>query len=336
MTADTRRPFINVLTYSVISILMVYAHYFGFVVLFVQFIHLLLFNRTNAKPVSLSWCIVAVCYVPQLWFLSSRVRDSVSRGTWVEKPEGLDALYNMIWAFSNAPVSAVVCISILFLSIVFVRKIEIPSGRERLTLQLMTLWFLVPYIGMFIVSYHVPVFISRYLVFALPGFCGLIAWICCRWTAVKKNRIISAGLIILLFLLTTGLNPPKHRPLRAVASIMEQAKDGHTTVVINPPFLVAEYAYHLDRRAFTCVDSPIEYRSMDSVLRINGVIRTGNADELRAAMPLRNTVLYVTTGEKRNTEEDPVWLRLSSLYNLRWIRSAGYSWKVSFFERHPK
>ena len=101
--------------------LLFYTHYFGFFVFAIQGISIILISdlrkRFFWKFVAASFGVLLL-FAPNLWILIGRFGHSVSNGTWIEKPNGIESLYNMLWIFSNQPVNTVLCLLILVSALV--------------------------------------------------------------------------------------------------------------------------------------------------------------------------------------------------------------------------
>ncbi|MBL7950107.1 MAG: glycosyltransferase family 39 protein [Flavobacteriales bacterium] len=153
---------------ALLNVLLVYTHFFGWLLLGVQLlvVHLPEF-RSHRRRYFTAVGAAAVAYVPYAFIFARRLGQSVTQGTWLSAPTP-EELYNMVWRWSNAPV----------LAVVFLLVIVTASAKDRLRhvgLRIGLLWAFVPLLGMFLVSYSVPMFLDRYLVYAAPGFAVLVA-----------------------------------------------------------------------------------------------------------------------------------------------------------------
>lgn len=154
---------------SALNTLLVYAHFFGWLAIGVQFLCVLALPelRHMRRNFLIGAGLTLLCFSPYLIIFLSRLGTSVSQGTWLEAPVP-EELYNMIWRWSNAPV----------LAIGFLALILFAALRSRMAgsiIRLPMVWCMVPLLVMFAVSFIVPVFLDRYLVYAAPGFALLVA-----------------------------------------------------------------------------------------------------------------------------------------------------------------
>ncbi len=154
---------------SAVNVLLVYTHFFGWLLIGLQVLCVLLIVdlRPLRRNFFLGLLLAVALYLPYATTFIGRVSQSVSQGTWLKAPVP-EELYNMVWRWSNAPVMA-----ILFLLLIVVGVVR--SRGRGAAIQFALIWTFTPLFGMFLASYLVPMFHDRYLVFAAPGFSLLVA-----------------------------------------------------------------------------------------------------------------------------------------------------------------
>lgn len=172
LVRTTQRPGSAVqgmLLLTLLNLTLVYTHFFGWLVVGLQ--GLLVLALPMLRPLRRSFLfgtvLTAIGFLPYALVFTGRMSQSVVQGTWLAPPVP-EELYNMVWRWSNAPV----------LVVVFLAFIVAAWWKDRLRsvgLRFAVLWAFVPLLGMFMVSFVVPMFLDRYLVFAAPGFALLVA-----------------------------------------------------------------------------------------------------------------------------------------------------------------
>ncbi|MBK8498532.1 MAG: glycosyltransferase family 39 protein [Flavobacteriales bacterium] len=152
-----------------VNVLLVYTHFLGWLAIGVQALCVLAMPglRHMRRNFLLGIGITLLWFSPYLVIFISRFGTSVSQGTWLEAP-GPEELYNMIWRWSNAPLLAVGFLALILF-------VAVRSRMEGSAIRLAMIWCMVPLLGMFAVSFIVPIFLDRYLVYAAPGFALLVA-----------------------------------------------------------------------------------------------------------------------------------------------------------------
>lgn len=229
-------------TFIIANALLIYSHFFGFFVFAIQGICILLIKefRFHWKKGFIGFLITGGLYLPYLPTFINRFLASKD-GTWVPEPT-LKSLYYVLKDFSNVPVSTVLFLLIIgagtFYSL-FKNKATISPYAKSIFI-----WFLFPYLTMFLVSFKLPMFIDRYLTHVSIGFFLLIAVAIHQFKQFKWPSFGLSLLTVLLIIVTTNLKSG-HLPNRK--SLVEEVlknKDEKTAVIICPPWLDLEIIYH--------------------------------------------------------------------------------------------
>lgn len=262
------------------NVLLVYAHYFGFIVWFIQFVILILFYRKNifaVKSYSITTAICLILYVPHLIILFERFTHSAKNGTWLNPPHGFESIYNMLWSFCNAPVITVAVIALFVVSILkFVVKRDLQVNESVVTQ--IVLWFLIPFLGMFFISYKIPMFIDRYLIFITPAFYILIA-LSIQYLFNKKVIIyMSSSLLIAGFIFSCTLNPSKKRNIKEVVNFVTKNKSKSTIVIICSFDFATTFAYYYDESVFKTINQNNEYNTMVSSFKKQNIYFVNSID----------------------------------------------------------
>lgn len=232
--------------------LLIYTHFFGFFVLFIQFFFIL-FQRNLLKEfyrfLILFVGIMLLTYSPYMWIILSRFTSSAQGGTWLTPPSGINALYEMLRAFSNAPVTAVFTI-VTFVSGSILLVLKRKQNPNRIATRLVLCWFYIPFILMFVISFWIPMFLDRYLMFISIGFCIVVAL--CADFIIQKPRlqILIPGFICLLFLVTVKPNKSNKREVRETVQLVNQLKNDSTLVLVAPVHFSFNFIYYYDRSLF--------------------------------------------------------------------------------------
>lgn len=244
-----------------VNVLLIYAHYFGLFVWLLQGLILLAFHARHKKLLLHFTGMMlgsSLLYLPQVLSLYERFSDSAAKGTWLKPPSGLESLYNMIWSFSNAPVIAVLCITLLLAALA---KFLILAKHQKLQEPVLYLciWFIVPFFGMFLLSYKIPMFLDRYLIYITPAFYLLLAVSLSFLLPGKKAFYTGSVLLIAGFLFSASLNPSKKRAVRETVDFIISRKDPATLVLICPPEFMTTFAYYYKRGYFQQTERGSEY-----------------------------------------------------------------------------
>lgn len=265
-----------------VNVLLLYSHYFGFFILFVQATYLLI-QRPLLLAYWKQWLagmgLLLLFYLPNAWVLVERFLQSSSKGTWVKPPDGVDTLYNMFWRFSNAPVVTVLVLLVLVSALakyVLVRKRLQTNAAQGLVV----LWLAGIFFTMFAFSYVVPMFLGRYLMPAAVAF-GLVVAMASDFLIQKPTwRYAIPVAICLLFAFSLEPNISNKREVaKAVNQVKALQKPG-SLVVFCPKDFMLTYAYHYDRRLFEHYNTVDILANIDSGLRAQNVFGVDHLQDI--------------------------------------------------------
>lgn len=274
----------NKVLFSIINVLLIYTHYFGFIVLFVQFVYLLFLQRNKLKDFFLLYVFSLLFFIPQLLVFFQRTFDSATQGTWIEVGIGIESLYNKLVLFSNMPVVAVLCIALMLAYVIklfFVKSTADVTGSDmKNNLLLISLWFFAPFFIMFLVSYKVPVFLDRYLIFITPAFYILVAYL--SYSVFDKKQIngMAASLIVIAFIATLNINPSKKREAKKAVEYVMSKKESKTLVIICAHDFINNFTYYYNQKIFTGITAGNEYKKLTAELNAENVYPIRTISEL--------------------------------------------------------
>ncbi len=245
----------DLVIFVIAATLVIYAHYFGFFILFVQVLHLLL-NRAlfvkHWKQILMATAMIIILYLPNIQVLIYRFLDSSTHGTWVQPPNGLETLYNRLNAFNNAPIVNVVAIIVLILTlfkILIINRIHKISAAK----QLMLIWFFVPFIFMFFISYWIPMFAGNYLMFLTVGYYISLAIAADYLIDNQRFKYIIPVLICVLYIATTKPNISNRRDFDEAVKKIIELKTPNSIVYICPSHYELNFLYYYDKAYFLSV-----------------------------------------------------------------------------------
>lgn len=256
------------LAFVIINTFLVYTHYFGFIVWFIQVIYLFVASRKQIMLFFILYVGSMLFFIPQFMILFQRAGISVTTGTWIEKGITIESLYNKLVVFSNMPVTAILCLVILLcLGIILILNKERREKKQPVSaILLCSIWFFVPLLGMFVVSYKLPVFLDRYLIFCTPAYYLLLAGSLPIIFKVKKYENIFSVMLLMAFLLSLNLNPSKKREVSATVQYIKKIMDENTMLIICAHEFINNFTYYYDKKIFTGVVAGNEYRKMTNEL----------------------------------------------------------------------
>lgn len=255
-----------------INLLLLYSHYFGFYVIVIQTISVVFLkdirNKILGKYIVYLLGLILL-YIPNLNILIIRFLDSSNHGTWVKSPNGFESIYNMLWQFSNKPVTTVFTISILLVALV---KLIIKKDIKNIPTsnKIILIWFLFPFLFMFIISYWIPMFLDRYLIFVSLGF-YLVLSLCSSYIiSQRKYKLILPGILVVLFAVTFNPNVDNKRHVKETVEKVKELKDKRTKVLICPQHFIYNFTYYYSSEIFKEIDNQNpSYKISENLIKQN-------------------------------------------------------------------
>ncbi len=108
------------------------------------------------------------------------------------------------------------------------------------------LWFLLPTLGLYLISLELPLFTERYLIWTMPALYALAAW--GAWALIRAYRwgLAAWGVVLVLFLVGLGYQVarPIKPDMRAAAAYVESHRQPDSVVLLHLGYLVHAYTYY--------------------------------------------------------------------------------------------
>ena len=275
---------------AISNVLLIYSHFFGFFVFVIQGLSILSINylRTNfLKEYSLVILITILFYIPYLNIFFTRFSSSTG-GSWVSPPS-FESLYNNLWAFSNEPVNTVVFLLTLVTALAFVffkktRTVDYNPSHSKVVL----IWFLFPYLFIFSISYLIPMFLDRYLVFISIGYYLTLA-IAIDYISSSKWVFYPLSIIITgMMIFTCDIKSGPDKPLKEMVNLIKQSKDANTAVYLCPSWINLGFAYHYNIEYFK------DYKQLNTKLNSDNVFSIYNEKGINdSILTQKSNIIYL-------------------------------------------
>lgn len=260
----------------VVNALLVYAHYLGFVVWATELTWLVVFRYTYFKSLLLSiltFVASAILFLPQLNNFIARLA-TVSGSNGIQKPSADDLYYNLM-KMLNAPLVAVFVI-VLFLA----ASVKLFVNRNTLKVDENTVfvlhWFVTAYFALFLVSFFVPMFRDRSLLF-ISGAVYISIAISIDYLLGEEKSWPALGIFVLLFVLSVNLRPDHKTRWKGLVENIAANKRNKTAVFIIPERAAITFSYHYNSGYFK------DYNNITSRLQHDGYYTINTISEFSSA-----------------------------------------------------
>ena len=253
------------------NLVLVYGHYFGWLIVYMEIIVVLfhLKNREILKNTGIAVLTTVILFIPMMVVMINQFFIS-KESTWVAPPMAYEYLHQL-QSFLNAKKTLRIVAYLLGAGIIagFVSKINREKMMDLTVLFL--LWFL-PYSFMFFISYKIPMFTDRYILFNSIGFYLFIgAAISILFHKIRiLVPILSIGMLILMgwYMETHDYAP---RKVKMAANYIHSKMNTSSEMVIYAHWADLELMYHFDLEIFKSVDNYEELLKENNIFRAWGV-----------------------------------------------------------------
>jgi uncharacterized membrane protein len=255
----------------ILNLMLVYGHYFGWFVVFMEFVSAFFFfkNREFLKKAAISILATAVLYIPMMPVLYKQFFISKG-GTWLSPPAKSQYIHELKY-FMNDKTGFYVLIGILALGIILAlfRK---PGTANLKNTILIFLWWFVPYTIMFLISFKIPMFTNRYILFNTIGL-YLFAGFAIAYLFQRVRFLIPlAGLVLLvvmyLKMYTEDLAP---RGVKETVEFIRTKADAESTVAIYAHWADLGFMYYYNQNIFKSVYQYEELLAKNNLYRVWGL-----------------------------------------------------------------
>jgi hypothetical protein len=340
---NIRKNWKLILGLSVVNVLVVYAHYFGFFLLFVQTLSLFLIKSDAKKDIVRNYIsasfVTFILYLPNIWVLLLRFFDSASNGTWLYPPNNFSNILDVMRHFLNEeygatflvkPVVSIIAILIIILFIINIIRKRVSLQNET---RVVFVWFFFPYLFMFFVSYYIPMYKERYLIVTSIGLYFLVAM---AITTIKpiKYQIVIALLFFLPYLASFRPNYDNKREAQKVIAKAKELQDNSTLIYFCPDWFDINFVYYYDIECFKNYNTTKIKQNMYTCMHAQNVYPISSANEIDTTL-LRSfkRIIYIDAGADFSYPGNNVYQFLSNRFTLQQKSEYPEIFKVYTFSR---
>ena len=245
------------------NLLLIYSHYFGFFVLLIQLLYVLINKEIRTKYCKqimfFSAGIIAL-YLPNIQIIITRFLAS-SNGTWIQSPNGLYSVIDILRTFNNEQYGDQTFLGFkpvitgLILLLIIAGSAKLVYNRHVFkstdTTNYIILSFIIPFTIIFLASFKIPMFYDRYLVFTTIGYYLMIGIILDYLFNNKVAKSVTSIIILMCMVLTTNPNISNKRNVRETVEKIKDLNNSNTLILISPDYFIFNFAYYFDQEIFT-------------------------------------------------------------------------------------
>jgi hypothetical protein len=240
-----------------VDCLLVYAHYFGWIVVGMQVVSTVFFYHKKILPILLSTAAIAAAYTPVWAAVYKNFAQSAKQGTWLSVPHKYQIITELE-QFANHRYALILFVFIIIIcGIMYIKQNQntaIFTQKKHKIYAIALLWFVVPYVFMWAISFKMPIFLNRYILFCtVPLFVFLGGFCVDVWASNKKMQAAFALILAIIMAVFFERNPHlilNRQLLQATRSIQSTMKTTDAMVLIHPFWAELALGYHAAPQAF--------------------------------------------------------------------------------------
>lgn len=296
------------------NLILIYSHYFGWFIVLVQFLTSFLYfnNKPIFKSLFLVIVLTGILFLPMTpifikqFFLSSK-------GTWVQPPPHSEYM-NQLWLFLNSKLVFNITVIILLAGIIYA---ILTNGLKKINKEIIIifLWWFIPFTIMFFVSFKVPMFINRYILFNTIALYLFIA-IIINYLYTQKLTYVVGVLFIVVFLTQLQINSKDfyYREVKNLANKAKSETTDNSVILIYPYWSDLGFMYYFERDIFE------NYKKYDSLLLSRNIHHVWNIEGAKEKIKMfqNKRIIYVQDGQlgdyKIYDYLDSAFLKTDSLF----------------------
>jgi len=325
-----KKYFISLL---ICNLILIYSHYLGFFIILTELIIIIFIKnfRVLWKKYLILFISLFILYIPNIFVYFDRIHDFSTNGSWVKKPY-LTEFYGNLNRFINYKYSTfLLFIFIIIFLLILIKTKKISEYKNllinTLNIKIIFLWFFIPYVIMFFISYKVPVFIDRYIVYCSIPFYVLIGY----FFAILPNRYFryfSISIFIAVLIITCNFNPDNNRRPKEVAQFI---RDNHQ---LNKIYIIPDYAYR-ELLYYYNINYFIDYKNSVGLLNSENIYPIENKEKLIENLRISDTsVILIDCGYQFAKNNNDIYIYLNSNYKLLKKEHFFEIYDIYFFERN--
>lgn len=290
------------------NILLVYSHYFGWFVIFVQLIGLILYLKNRRMLVNwfMIFGITVLAFSPFIKILINQFGQS-SKGTWLAPPVASDFIKEIGFLFNDFDVVKVMAV-LIAVRIVFFLYQKNKVTKLQQPVLLLFIWWFIPYVIMFLISFKLPVFNSRYILFNSIGlYLFAASFISLLYNSKKYIEILALSLLVITMAVKLRILPDDfgRREIEDTALSVQtvEKKLNNRVIILYPAWSDLPFMYYYKREIFN--DPYNFYPKCEG----NSIYRIYNSAELASKLKLfaKNDLIMVVD---KNEEDASIFFNI--------------------------
>jgi hypothetical protein len=306
---------------SIINALLLYTHYLTVFILVVQALTALFFINSFRKSFTyyfFSQLSALILFSP--WLSAAlNISNKTQQGFWLTSPT-INELYDVFARFGmtyQIKWLGFWLIVACFLWMLLIRRNHF-SYLQKVFFLLLLFWGFLPVLADYYIATFIPVFLPRYILYALPGMMLTVAYAISVLPIGKIFRYIIVSYIAIASYKKINFNPYKGEDWRNAMTYLKHIKTTDASAIYCAPYLFPAITYYYNKDYFK------DYRKTIEVLEMEKIYGATNIYELKEGIiNNKNDIILIESHIDVADKNRTIYNRLEENYFVK--KHAGFA-----------
>lgn len=214
------------------------------------------------------------------------------------------------WKLTSSLYYIIGFITILFIVFAYQSIVKMNIDKSNNNQIIITGWFLIPLLFFFIISFKIPVFLDRYLIFIMPAFYITLALSVNYLFRSKLWFILVSIFLISITFFSFNLNVSNNRFANKIINQTKVLKTNETKIIICPNQYKLTFAYHYNIESFKDFKNLIQNLNKDKIFPVY------NHTELSSILKPKDDIIYIDAQANFLYPKNGIFEKLNNSYIL--------------------
>lgn len=310
------------------NFILIYSHYFGWFVVFVEFLvsFMYLDNKKLFKTLIVAIMLTGGTFLPMAPSFIKQFFIS-SKGTWL-LPHSNHEYFDKLCLLLNNIYVLIIIVIILLAGIINMLLVKSPKKMISRELIILFLWWFIPYTIMFLVSKKMPMFTDRYVLYNSIGLYLFIAAALDLMYNQRQLIVISQFILVLMFTqLNVNSRNINYSKLQNSVNFVKSKVNDNPLIIIYPGWFSTNFMYYYNQSIYK------DFTHYDSLLLKNNIFPVNNLTEAKQKLEKNKNkhVIYVR-GDLYYNKYNGIYNFLDSIYLRIGSNNDSLSFVINIFK----
>ncbi len=214
------------------------------------------------------------------------------------------------WKLTSSQLYIIGFITFLFIAFSYYNIVKMKFDKSKYNQIIITGWFLFPLLFFFIISFKIPVFLDRYLIFIMPAFYITLALSVNYLFRSKLWFNLVSIFLISITIFSFNMNVSNNRFANKIIIQTKLLKTNETKIIICPNQYKLTFAYHYYIESFK------DFKNLMQNLNKDKIFPVYNHIELNSILKPKDDIIYIDAHANFLYPKNGIFEKLNNSYIL--------------------